>query len=310
MSHLASEAANLPDFDPIFRSTFQPDLEQFEHPLGRVPFVRVGRVTLTLGAPVCEPANVELLTRAFLAAHPDATFFYVTGAHLQAMRLPPRVVMPVGEDTVLDLPLASVPDTARSALRKATKAGLTLEEPMSLGPVAEELRRVQAAYLAAREVKTELRFLNRPCEFEEERLGRTLVLRQKGVVVGFVVLDGYRTAEGKRGYLLNLFRLAPTKLWNVYQAVVLLLAERLAAEGVVELSLGFIPLTPVDWQLDVPVRLQHAALRLLAKTSPYLQRLAVIKHGFPSRSVTRYAVTKRWFVLGDFRAFLRAMEGA
>lgn len=310
MSHLASDAASVPDFDPIFRSTFQPGLEQFEHALGRVPFVRIGGVTLTLGAPVCEPENLEPLTRAFLQAHPQATFFYVTGEQLESMRLPPRVVMPVGADTVLDLPLASVPDTARAALRKATKAGLTLEEPMSLEPLAAELRRIQAAYLSTREVKTELRFLNRPCEFEAERLGRTLVLRQKGTVVGFVVLDGYRTADGRRGLLLNLFRLAPTKLWNVYQAVVLMLAERLAAEGAVELSLGFIPLTPVDSQLGASVRLQHAALRLLAKTSPYLQRLAVIKHGFPARSVTRYAVTKRWLVLTDFRAFLRAMEGA
>lgn len=309
MSRLAT-AHGVPDFDPIFRSTFQPGLEQFEHALGRVPFVRVGGVTLTLGAPVCEPEHVAALTDAFLAAHPRATFFYVTGEQLHTMRLPPRVLMPVGDDTVLDLPLASVPDTARAALRKATKAGLTLEEPDALGPLAAELRRVQAAYLTTREVKTELRFLNRPCEFEAERQARTLVLRQKGEVVGFVVLDGYRTKEGRRGFLLNLFRLAPTKLWNVYQAVVLLLAERLAAEGVVELSLGFVPLTQAKRWFGWYVELQHAALRLLAKTSPYLQRLAVIKHGFPARTVTRYAATPRRLVLTDFRAFLRAMEGA
>lgn len=309
MSHLAL-AAEWPDFDPIFRSTFQPGLEHFEHPLGRVAFVRVGGVTLTLGAPVCAPAHLEALSRAFLAAHPDATFFYVTGEQLQSMALPPRTLMPIGDDMVLDLPLASVPDTARAALRKATKAGLTLEEPDSLQALSGELRRVQAAYLTGREVKTELRFLNRPCEFEHERQARTLVLRQKGTVMGFVVLDGYRTKEGRRGYLLNLFRLASTKLWNVYQAVVLLLAERLAADGVAELSLGFVPLTPVDGELGWAVRLQHAALRQLAKTSPYLQRLGVIKHGFPARTVTRYAVTRRWQVLTDFRAFVRAMEGA
>jgi lysylphosphatidylglycerol synthetase-like protein (DUF2156 family) len=104
-----------------------------------------------------------------------------------------------------------------------------------------------------------------------------------------------------------MFRIAPTKLWNLYQAVVLLLAERLAAEGVSELSLGFVPLTVPEEQLGWWARVQHAALRWLSRRSSYLQRLGTIKHGFAARSVTRYLSTPRRLVLRDVRAFIAAM---
>ena len=296
--------------DPISRSTRQPGLSHFTHPLGTVAFTGAGGSCLSLGPPTCAAAHQATVARAFVAAHPGAAFFYVTRAQLDAMGLAAHTQLPVGTDLVLPLPLSDVPETARSALRKATRQGLTLEEPIALAPLAAELRSVQERYLSTRAVTTELHFLNRPCEFEAETDARTFVLRQRGAMIGFVVLDEYVTAEGGRGLLLNMFRLAPTKLWNVYQAVVLLLAEHLAGEGLDELSLGFVPLTapgePLAWWL----RVQHAALRWAGRRSTYLQRLGVIKHGFAARSVTRYLSTPRKLIVKDVRAFIAAMSGA
>ena len=305
MSALLPTVSSIADLDPISRSTRQLSLSQFVHPLGSVAFTR----GLTLGPPSCAPEHLAVVARAFLEAHPEVAFFYVTRAQLDAMGLSGRTVMPVGSDTVLPLPLTSVPDTARTALRKATKQGLTLEEPRDLEPLGSELREVQERYLAGRAVKTELQFLNRPCEFEDEWDARTFVLRQRGAVIGFVVLDAYVTSTGGKGLLLNMFRIAPTKLWNVYQAVVLMLADRLAAEGVVELSLGFVPLTPLGEKVSWWVRAQHAALRWVGGRSSYLQRLGVIKHGFAAVSMTRYLCTPRRILVRDARSFMAAMEG-
>jgi lysylphosphatidylglycerol synthetase-like protein (DUF2156 family) len=293
--------------DPIFRSTRQAGLCHFQHLLGSVAYTQARGVKLTLGPPSCAPEVQAVVAHAFLKAHPDAAFFYVTRAQLDAMELPTQTTLPIGTDTVLPLPLRSVPDLARTALRKATKAGLTLDEPSDLKPLSSELRTVQAGYLSTRAVKTELQFLNRPCEFERETDARTFVLRQRGVMIGFVVLDAYVTAAGGRGFLLNMFRLAPTKLWNVYQAVVLMLAEALAAEGVSELSLGFVPLAETGEAMPWNVRVQHAVLKWVASRSSYLQRLGVIKHGFESKPVTRFLSTPRRLVLRDVQAFIAAM---
>jgi lysylphosphatidylglycerol synthetase-like protein (DUF2156 family) len=297
------------DRDPISRSTRQRALSTFVHPRGSVAFTTARGVTLTLGAPSCAPQFQAEVARAFVAEHPDAAFFYVTEAQRQQLGLESHHALPIGTEYVLPLPLAAAPKLARTALRKATRQGLTLDEPADLTPLAAELRRVHEAYLSAREVKTELHFLNRPCEFERERDARTFVLRQRGQVIGFVVLDVWEDERG-RGALLNMFRLAPTRLWNVYQAVVLLLGEQLTRDGFTQLSLGFVPLTPLSERVPLLQRLQHAALRWLASRSTYLQRLGVIKHGFQARAVTRWLVTPRALVLRDLRAFLEAMDPA
>ena len=57
------------------------------------------------------------------------------------------------------------------------------------------------------------------------------------------------------------------------------------------------------------VRVQHAALRWMARRSSYLQRLGVIKHGFAAVSVTRYLCTPRRILVRDVRSFMAAMEG-
>ncbi|MFO0599094.1 MAG: phosphatidylglycerol lysyltransferase domain-containing protein [Myxococcaceae bacterium] len=303
-------APKVVDRDPISRSTRQPGLVHFVHPLGSVAFTAPRGSPLTLGAPGCSLDVQAVVAEAFLAQHPDASFFYVTGEQVAAMQLATHRAIPIGRDVVVPLPLQQPPDLARTALRKATKQGLTLEEPADLRPLAAQLREVNAAALAAREIKEELRFLNRPCEFDGETDARTFVVRQRGELIGFVVLDAYVGHAG-RGYLLNLFRLKPTKVWNVYQAVVLRLCELLAAEGVAELSLGFVPLAvaPEEAELSWFDRLQLRLLRRAAARSSYLSRLAIIKHGFEARQVTRFLVTRRTLIAEDVRSFVQAMTG-
>ncbi len=192
----------------------------------------------------------------------------------------------------------------RSAHRKAVKASLELREldRAGLKNQALAMREIQSAYLQRHEVKHEMRFLTRPSEFETENLGRTFGLFVKTELLGFVVVDPYTTESGA---LLNIFRIGPTKLWGVYYAVVKLLAERLEADGVRELSIGFLPLsfTPGFGTPD----LQLALLRRLAATSPYLRGLRQPNEAFIARRETRWLLTPRRLLLRDFMALIDAM---
>lgn len=295
--------------DPIELSTVQPGLEAYRAPEGYVAYVQRRGRTLTLGAPVCAPDARAKLARSFIDAFPNATFFYVTNAQLEQMSVAPKAVWAIGADQVLALPCPQWSREVDSARRKAVRAGLTLTELKgeALGPWAQQMREAQAAYLRQREVKQEMGFLTRPCRFSDEREGRTFIMQVKGTFLGFVVLDPYATASGP-GYLLNLFRIHPTKLWGVYPATVALLAELLAAEGAAELSLGFVPAAATDQPMPWWLRAQVSALQWFASRSKYLCSLARMKGMFATKAVPRLCASPRRLIVSDLLALLEAQS--
>jgi lysylphosphatidylglycerol synthetase-like protein (DUF2156 family) len=296
--------------DPIALSTLDTGIERFETRRGYVAYFRAGHA-LTLGAPICAPEDTSSVAKTFLAQEPRASFFYLTGQQIERLELGGEWhAVPVGVDILLPLQeITSWPREVASAVRKAKRAGLVLEELRgeALTAAGPALRLAQAAYLGSREVKTEMRFLTRPCQFEQDRLGRTFGLFLAGELCGFVVVDPYRTDSGGQGYLLNLFRIKPTRLWGVYLACVALLTETLGCEGVEELSLGFVPLAEVNGALPWWMRWQLGLLRRIGRTSKYLCGLARIKHVFGGVRVPRYLLTRRKFLGRDLWAFRRAM---
>lgn len=291
--------------DPIVLSTRQPGLQTFRTADGYVAYVEQRGRVLTLGGPVCSPGKEAALAQQFLAKFPDASFFYVTPAQLQQMQLKRPAAWAVGADQVLALPNPRWSREVDAARRKALKAGLSISEVSgdALKPWVPYMRDAQDAYLRQREVKSEMKFLTRPCLFADEKEGRTFILRVRGAFLGFVVLDPYATTAGK-GYLLNLFRIHPTKIWGVYQAIVALLAETLGAEGAVELSLGFIPAAataqPMPWWL----RAQVAVLQFCASKSKYLCSLARVKGMFETSAVPRLCVSANRLIVADLLALL------
>jgi len=293
--------------DAIEASLSQPELERHPTNEGSVSFFRGRLASLTLGGPVAAPGRALEVARDFLGAHPKAAFFYVGTSQLRELAPLRLNTVPIGEDFVLDLPTVEWSPSILSAHRKAVKAGLTLTElsRSELTKLEPEMREIQAAYLAKQEVKCEMRFLTRLCEFAAERVGRTFGLFFKGALLGFAVLDPYTTASGAPAAMLNLFRVGPTKLWGVYFAVVKLLAEKLAAEGLKALSLGFLPLS---FSPDHPPASKQLALfRELAKRSPYLKGLRHLKESFPARRETRWLLTPRTLLIRDFVTLFEAM---
>ena len=293
--------------DAIEASLHQAELERHSTNEGSVSFFRGRLGRLTLGGPVAAPGQTLEVARDFFSANPSAAFFYLSDSQLTELAPLGLKAVPIGEDFVLSLPTAEWNPAILSAHRKAVKAGLTLTElsRSDLQKLEPEMRAIQAAYLAKQEVKCEMRFLTRPCEFASERVGRTFGIFHRGALLGFAVLDPYTTASGAPAAMLNLFRVGPTKLWSVYFAVVKLLADVLAAEGLQALSLGFLPLSFSPGRR--PASLQLSLMRVLSKTSPYLKGLRHLKEAFPARRETRWLLTPRSLLVRDFATLLEAM---
>ncbi|MCP3139466.1 phosphatidylglycerol lysyltransferase domain-containing protein [Pyxidicoccus xibeiensis] len=303
--------------DPISYSTLQAGLSYFETSFGYIAYQRALGFDLTLGPPVCAPGDRAALLQRFLQAGRRPLFFYVQrdiamlAAELGGARYR---VSGMGVDKVLSL---EAPDAGRSsrvhgALKKAVRGGFDVVEVRPSALDSGERARVDAitrAYLRRSSVPVEMRFINRPLTLEDDGLARMFLLRQ-GVdarVFGYAVLDPYFEEGRAQGYLLNLIRFEPTRLWGVYYAVVATLAARLREEGVPQLSLGFCPLYGVDTEGCTPglARQVQWMERRFAGVD-YLARLRELKDAFPGMTPQRYFVTPSPWAVTALLSFLRA----
>jgi len=303
--------------DPIAYSTLQPGLSYFETSFGYVAFQRAIGFDLTLGPPICAASDRAEMVERFLRSRKRPLFFYVRReiAELVASLGGRRFrTSGMGVDKVMALDAAPEEPhpRVRGALKKAARGGFNMVEvhPSKLG--AEERARIDAitqSYLRRSSVPVEMRFINRPVAFDDDGFARMFVLRQgaEANVFGYAVLDPYFDSGRVQGYLLNLIRFEPTRLWGVYYAAVATLSSRLRAEGIGELSLGFCPLVGVDVEGCSPV-LSRQVLWMERKLSniDYLARLREMKEAFPGQTPQRYFVTPSPWVVTTVLALLRA----
>ena len=302
--------------DPIVLSTLQSGLQYFSTSFGYIAYRRAGGFDLTLGPPVCAAQDRADMVERFLHAHRRPIFFYVPHdiARL-ATRLGGRRFRHcgMGIDQLLSLAQPLSADVqVNAATRKAKRAAFALREfdfDRLSAADRERLEQINRHYLEHSRVPGEMRFLNRPLATHGASLGRGFWLTQGSGAepFGYAVLDPYFSQGQAIGYLLNLVRFEPTRLWGVYYATVAHLAEKLRAEGCQELSLGFCPLTDVSVQ---------GCSRLLAPQVQWLERklsqvhyfshLATMKRAFVGHPMQRYFVTPSFDVLTCVISFLRA----
>ncbi|MFP2926807.1 phosphatidylglycerol lysyltransferase domain-containing protein [Pyxidicoccus sp. 3LG] len=303
--------------DPISYSTLQSGLAYFETSFGYIAYQRALGFDLTLGPPVCASGDRAELLQRFLRAGRRPLFFYVQRevAMLAAALGGPRYrVSGMGVDKVLslDAPMSSRSAKVDGALKKAVRGGFDVEEVRPSELDSEARARVDAitrAYLRRSSVPVEMRFINRPLTLEDDGLARMFLLRQgaDGRVFGYAVLDPYFEGGRAHGYLLNLIRFEPTRLWGVYYSLVATLAARLREEGVPQLSLGFCPLYGVDTEGCSPLLSRQVRWmeRRFAGVD-YLARLREMKDAFPGGTPQRYFVTPSPWAVSALLAFLRA----
>lgn len=297
--------------DPISYSTLQPGLSYFDTSYGYVAYAKAAGAALTLGPPVCAAGDRAQLIEKFLGAVKRPVFFYVQrdiADLVKGIGGWRSRVCPIGVDKVLslDAPLDADPKV-KSAVKKAAKAGLTLEEVMPSAADRARIEEINARYLEKAAVQLEMTFLNRPLSYDDDGMQRMFVLRAGDELLGYASLDPYFEGGRPRGYLLNLLRFGKTSLWGVYFSSVAKLAAALRAEGVRELSLGFCPLGAVD--ASGCSRLLSPQVLWLAKrfsSVPYLKRLKEMKDAFPGATPQRYFVGASPLLATTLLALLKA----
>ncbi len=288
--------------DPIAYSTLHPGLAYFETSFGYVAYQPVLGFAMALGPPICADNDRAEMIERFMRQHRRPIFFYVRRdvANLVASLAGSRFFMSgMGVDKVLPLdatPLELHPKV-RGALKKAQRAQLRVVEvrPSELrGHERERINSITRSYLQKSSVQVEMRFINRPLSFHDDGLARMFVLQQgpEARVFGYVVLDPYFDKGRIQGYLLNLIRCEPTRLWGVYYSAVAMLGSMLKAEGIEQFSLGFCPLVDVNVEGCSPwLSRQVQWMEQKCATIEYLARLREMKEVFPGHSPQRYFVT-------------------
>jgi len=251
----------------------------------------VGGVDAYLGGPICDRADRDAMIARMLRASPRPMVFYVREPMAARLAEAGLRTAAMGVDRVLDVDalLGAPPKPVRGALRKADKAGFSVEEVGFAEVDRARLEAISRTYLANAEVEREIAFLNRPMSYEDDGMRRLFVLRHSGVggerpIFGFAVLNPIFREGRVEAYLLDLLRLEPTKQWGVWLATVHALASRLRAEDV-GLSVGFCPLhglrhppgasRALRWQLD--------RMEAWLSSAQYLRRLYELKAMLPGR---------------------------
>jgi lysylphosphatidylglycerol synthetase-like protein (DUF2156 family) len=304
--------------DLIACSTLQQDIELFETSFGFWAHRRVHGMHITLGGPICAPDDRPEMLRRFLAHARRPILFYVREDLLRALDGAGLHGAGIGVDRHVDLPgfLRAPARPVRGAVKKARKAGVRVE-PLDLetldAATRQRLDQITRRYLAASEITREMCFLNRPMSLVPDRLRRVFTLRthQRGPdgIFGYAVLNPIFDSGQVTGYLLDLLRFEPTRLWGVWLSTVHALAERLAGEGM-GLSLGFCPLHRVRPAPISASRLLQAQIDWMVRhlsSAQYLRRLRELKDLIPGPAEARYLASFSRVALVSLYAFMEAM---
>ena len=306
------------DGDSIAASTLQPGLRRLETSFGAWAYHRVGGVDVTLGGPLCAAHDRAEMVRRFLSRSRRPVLVYLREPLLAELEGAGLHCASIGVDRHVDLAaeLAAPAKCVRGALRKATKAGLRLR-PLALDSLDADgrarLRAITARYLAHAQISREMSFLNWPMGYEADGLRRVYALekfdREHQGMFGYVVLNPVFAGGRRTGWLLDILRFEPTRLWGVWLAVVHQLADQLADQGE-ELSLGFAPLHRLRPAPCAGSRVLQAQLDWMVRylsTTQYLTRLRELKDSIPGHEEPRYIASFSRSVPRILLPFLDAM---
>lgn len=305
--------------DLIAASTLQPGLRWFETSFGVWAYATVDGFDVTLGGPLCEPGERAEMVRRFLARSRRPILFYLREDLLEHLESTQLRCAGIGVDRHVDIPslLADPQPRVCGAIKKARKAGFRLraiELATLTAPERERLEHITARYLEHARVGVEMAFLNWPMNHATPGIRRVYVLekydREHQGVFGYAVLNPIFDRGQRSGYLLDILRFEPTKLWGVWLSTVHALARELGEQGE-QLSLGFAPLHRVRPAPRAASRTLQAQLDWMVRylsTTKYLQRLRELKDTIPGPEEQRYVASYTRAAPVVLYSFLRAMN--
>jgi lysylphosphatidylglycerol synthetase-like protein (DUF2156 family) len=307
------------DGDLIAASTLQPGLQWFSTSFGLLPYRRVAGIDVTLGGPLCEPRDRSELLRRFLSWSRRPILFYLRAQTLALLDGSGLHAAGVGVDRHVDLDalLREPSKPVRGALARARRARFELR-PLALerldAHTRARLEQISARYFARAAVSREMGFLNRPMSYEPDGMRRVFALvkhdREHDGMFGYAVLNPIFAERRRCGWLLDILRFEPTKLWGVWFCSVFALAQLLAREGEA-LSLGFAPLHRVRSAPHARSRVLEAQVDWMVRylsTTSYLARLRELKDAIPGPEEPRYLASYTRSLPTVLYAFLGAMN--
>jgi lysylphosphatidylglycerol synthetase-like protein (DUF2156 family) len=306
--------------DLIAASTLQPGLRWFMTSFGGWAYAEVEGFEVTLGGPLCEPADRPEMIRRFLAHARRPILFYLREDLLALLEPTSLRSAGIGVDRHVDIPalLQAPHPTVRGALGKARKAGFRLR-PLAFDTLLDDAERrrletITARYLAHAQVKVEMGFLNWPMNHAEAGIRRVYALekfdREHQGLFGYAVLNPIFDRGRQTGLLLDILRFEPTRLWGVWLATVHELARELHERGE-QLSLGFAPLhrvRPAPHARSRSLQAQFDWMVRYLSTTQYLKRLRELKDAIPGVEEQRYVASYTRAAPVVLYAFLRAMR--
>lgn len=134
--------------------------------------------------------------------------------------------------------------------------------------------------------------------------------REHQGMFGFAALNPIYDGGQHTGYLLDILRFEPTKLWGVWLSTVHALARDLGQRGE-QLSLGFAPLHRVRRAPRAGSRTLQAQFDWMARgfaNTQYVRRLRELKDAIPGPEEQRYVASYTRSAPTVFYAFARAMK--
>lgn len=312
-----SRLVQLHGADPIAYSTLQTDMHFFETSYGFIAYRTVSGMDITLGPPVCASEDIKTMLAQFLSRSRRPVFSYITQDTLTALKDTGLYCSGMGVDRYVDVGtfVQSPGKTVLGALKKSHKVNFTLQALNFRDCTSAQIERMETIsknYLKNAQCSFELSFINRPMQYQDDEMKRVFALckydGEHNGIFGYAVLNPYFKAGKVEGYLLDILRFEPTRLWGVWLSSVWQVARLLAVEGH-GLALGFCPLYSLhnpsigsspwlNWQT-------RCAARLLGNVQ-YVRRLTELKSHIPGWQEPRYFASHSRNLLKIFLTFLNA----
>lgn len=245
-------------------ASLQPGMRYFHTEDGYVAYDSRLGIDVALGDPLVSRGKRKAFIRAFLKEHPTAVFAHISEDTARDLSEMGWYVNELGQDSKLHLDTYDFTGKKKAKFRQAAakleREGFSIEEI----PHSEET--VQAAIDITEEWRQgkvvsnrEVRFLNRPIEFDEEIDVRKFFVRDgEGKILSFVYFDPIYEHGEIIGYSASIKRRSNSAPTGAEEATVKHAIETFKEEGKLIVTLGLTPLSNLqdrtyrtDWVLSI-----------------------------------------------------------
>ena len=238
------------DFTLAYNTAAQEHLEYHWSNVGYLAYVQRKGQVFVLGDPVTSDEDIPTLLDSFLARFPRPTFVQVsatTATHLAARRF---YINEMGVDTTLDLATYSFAGKSMERIRYASnwlkKHGYHIAELSYTDIEAQVATDVSQQWRRSMKYsRSEMRFLNRPICYRDERDVRKFFLRDaQGRCLAFMYFDPLYRDGHVIGYATAIKRRRPDAPLYAEQGIMRAAIEQFQSEGKQRVTLG---LSPMAW---------------------------------------------------------------